>query len=75
MSRHRTITAGSSFGGNPLECTVGLGRAGSIRALVISWPTSGTRQTFRDVPIDRAIEITEGREDFRVLDAPRIATP
>jgi hypothetical protein len=72
VSRHRTITAGSSFGGNPLECTVGLGRAGSIRALVISWPTSGTRQTFRDVPIDRAIEVTEGRADFRILDAPPI---
>jgi hypothetical protein len=74
-SLHRTITAGSSFGGNPLACTVGLGRAESIRALEVSWPTSGTRQTFRSVPIDRAIAITEGREDFRVLDAPPIALP
>jgi hypothetical protein len=75
VSRHRTITAGSSFGGNPLACTVGLGRAEAIRALVVSWPTSRTRQTFRGVPIDAAIEITEGREEFRVVDAPPIAPP
>lgn len=75
VSRHRTVTAGSSFGGNPLACTVGLGRAAAIRALEITWPTSGTRQTFRAVPIDRSIEITEGKKDFRVLDAPPIPLP
>jgi hypothetical protein len=74
-SRYRTITAGSSFGGNPLVCTVGLGRAETIQALVVSWPTSQTRQTFRDVPIDSSIAITEGRTEFRLLDAPPIATP
>jgi hypothetical protein len=72
-SRYRTITAGSSFGGNPLVCTVGLGQAKSIRTVEVSWPTSGTSQTFRDVPIDKAIEITEGRQDFRVLAAAPIA--
>jgi hypothetical protein len=70
VSRHRTITAGSSFGGNPMICAVGLGRANSIRSVEVSWPTSRTRQTFPDVPIDRSIEITEGRDGFRVLDAP-----
>jgi hypothetical protein len=74
-SIHRTITTGSSFGGNPLACTIGLGRAGAIRELQIDWPTSRTRQTFRDVPIDRAIEITEGRGQLRVLDAPPISSP
>ena len=72
-SRYRTITAGSSFGGNPLACTVGLGQAKAIKTVEVSWPTSGTSQTFRDVPIDKAIEITEGRRDFRVLEAPPIA--
>ena len=74
-SRYRTITAGSSFGGNPLACTVGLGQAKAVRELEVSWPTSGTRQTFRDVPIDHAIEITEGQDNFRVLDAPPILAP
>ena len=75
VSRYRTITAGSSFGGNPLACTVGLDRADTIVTLQVDWPTSKIRQTFRDVPIDRSIEITEGRDDFRVLDAPPIALP
>ncbi len=44
-SRYRTITTGSSFGGNPLACTIGLGRSGAIRALEVSWPTSGTRSS------------------------------
>ena len=67
-SRYRTITTGSSFGGNPLACTIGLGRSASVRALEVSWPTSGTRQLFSDLPADRAIQITEGRDDFLVLD-------
>jgi hypothetical protein len=75
VSRYRTITAGSSFGGNPLACTVGLGRAETIRALEVSWPSSGTRQTFTHVPIDRAVEITEGRSGLRILDAPPVPLP
>jgi hypothetical protein len=75
VSRYRTITAGSSFGGNPLACTIGLGRAETIRALEVFWPTSGTRQTFSTVPIDRSVEITEGRPDLRVLDSPPIRVP
>jgi hypothetical protein len=71
-SIYRTITTGSSFGGNPLASTIGLGRAERIRALEVSWPTSATRQLWRDVPIDRTIEITEARDGFRVLDAPPI---
>jgi FG-GAP-like repeat/ASPIC and UnbV len=74
-SYYRTITAGSSFGGNPLICTVGLGQATAVRAIEVFWPTSGTRQTFPDVPIDRSVEITEGQKDVRVLDAPPITLP
>jgi FG-GAP-like repeat/ASPIC and UnbV len=74
-SRYRTITAGSSFGGNPLACTIVLGRATTIQTLEVSWPTSGIRQSFHDSPVDRAIEITEGQPDFRVLDAPSIKAP
>ena len=74
-SRYRTITSGSSFGGNPLACTIGLGQANAISAVEVSWPTSKTRQTFRDVPIDKFIEIIEGRPDFRVLDSAPIVTP
>jgi FG-GAP-like repeat/ASPIC and UnbV len=75
VSRYRTIATGSSFGGNPLACTVGLGRAGTIRALEVSWPTSGTRQTFARVPIDCAVEITEGRAEPRILPTLPIRLP
>src|SRR5262249_10913147 len=71
-SRYRTITTGSSFGGNPFACTIGLGTASAVRALEVSWPTSGIRQLFRDVPVDRAIEITGGRDGVRLLGAPPI---
>jgi hypothetical protein len=75
VSRYRMISTGSSFGGNPLACTLGLGPADRVVALEVEWPTSRTRQTFRDIPADRSIEITEGREAFRVLDAPPIPLP
>ncbi len=75
VSRYRTITAGSSFGGNPLACTIGLGMAESIVTLEVCWPTSGTRQTFHDVPINRAVEITEGRDGIRILSAAPIPPP
>jgi hypothetical protein len=68
-SVHREVTSGSSYGGNPFTQTLGLGKAASVQALEIEWPTSRTRQTFHGVPVDRAIEITEGREGFRILDA------
>ena len=71
-SRHREITSGSSYGGNPFPLTIGLGKAETISTLEVAWPTSQTRQTFHGVPIDRAIEITEGRDGFRVLDAKPI---
>jgi tetratricopeptide (TPR) repeat protein len=74
-SRHRIITCGSSYGGNPFPLTIGLGQARSVVALEVSWPTSRTRQVFHDVPVDRAIEITEGRDTFRVLEARPIPLP
>jgi ASPIC and UnbV/FG-GAP-like repeat len=72
VSRHREVTSGSSYGGNPFPLTIGIGKATAIRTLEIAWPTSRTRQTFHDVPIDRAIEITESQEAFRVVNAKPI---
>ena len=67
-SVHRVIGGGSSFGNNPLTTTIGLGRASAIDAVEISWPDGGTRQITRGLPLDRAVEIAEGREGFRLLD-------
>jgi hypothetical protein len=74
-SRYRVIGSGSSFGGNSLATTIGLGQATSIPTLEVHWPATGLRQTFHKVPVDRAIEITEGRDDYRVLDWLPIPLP
>jgi ASPIC and UnbV len=66
--RHRVVTSGSSFGGNPLATTIGLGRARDIATLKVDWPTSKTEQVFRNIPVDRALEITEGETAYRILD-------
>jgi hypothetical protein len=67
-SVHAVIGGGSSFGNNPLTPTLGLGRATAIESVEIRWPDGGTRQVVRGLPLDRAVEITEGREGFRLLD-------
>jgi hypothetical protein len=71
--RYRTITTGSSFGANPLACTIGLGKAERIVAVEVYWPTTKIRQTFANVPIDSFIEITEGQNAFRRIDKKPIA--
>jgi hypothetical protein len=65
---HRHISTGSSFGANPLQQTIGLDQADRIATLEIHWPTSGTTQTFQDIPADQAIEITESAAEFKKLD-------
>lgn len=62
---HRVVTSGSSFGANPFELTIGLGDATGIAELAIDWPTSGTRQVFREVPIRQRHVITEFAESYR----------
>ncbi len=65
LTVYRNVTSGSSFGANPLEQMIGLGKTDRIALLEINWPTSGTTQTFRDLPANQAIEITEFAKDFR----------
>jgi hypothetical protein len=65
LTVHRHVSSGSSFGGNPLQQTIGLGKATRVAQLEIHWPTSGTTQILRDIPADQAIEVTEFAETFR----------
>ncbi len=67
---HRQVGSGGSFGANPLEQQIGLGKAERIIRLVVSWPTPGAEQTFADVPLDRRIVITEGSDEV-TLRPPR----
>ena len=66
-SIHRVVGNNGSFGGNSLVELVGLGDANVIDTLTVSWPTSRSTQTFHDVSVDQAVEITEGSESFRVM--------
>jgi ASPIC and UnbV/FG-GAP-like repeat/PPIC-type PPIASE domain len=65
-SIHRVVGSGGSFGASPLRQHIGLGRAERIEAIEIWWPTSKTRQTFRDVPMNQFIEIKEFAKSFTV---------
>jgi len=75
LTVHRHVSSGSSFGANPLQQTIGLGKAERVAVLEVRWPTSGTKQVFLDVAVDQAIEITEFAADYRKLDWKPIALP
>ena len=74
LSLHRAVGSVSSFGGSPRRQEIGLGQARSIGKLSIHWP-SGAKQSFTSVPRDSFLQITEGREDFVVLDRKRLRLP
>jgi hypothetical protein len=74
-SFYRQVTSGSSFGGNALQQTIGIGKADKIAALEVYWPTSRTTQVFRDVAVDQAIEVTEFAPSYRRLNWTRVRLP
>jgi len=59
-SVYRWVGSGGSFGANPLRQHLGLGHATKIELLEVFWPTTGKTQVFRDIPLDRYLEIVEG---------------
>ena len=76
-SVYRHVNSGASFGANPLRQEIGVGDARKIATLEIFWPKSNLTQTFRDVAVDQAIEITEGENEYRpiTLEPLRFAAP
>ena len=56
---HRTVSSGGSFGGNPLDQMIGLGKDGEIKTINIFWPGSGTTQTFSGVDSNAWYLVTE----------------
>jgi hypothetical protein len=75
LTVHRHVSSGSSFGGNPLQQHIGLGKASSVATLEIYWPTSGTTQVFHDLHVNQAIEITEFANDYRRLNWTPLPLP
>jgi hypothetical protein len=50
---------------------IGLGK-GTIESLEIEWPTTRTKQVFRDVPVDSFLEVREFADHFTVQHPPRV---
>ncbi len=73
-SIYRTVGNNSSFGGNSLVELIGLLDATSVSELNVTWPTSKSTQTFRNVSADQAIEITEGADAFQPLSQPWVGS-
>jgi hypothetical protein len=69
-SIHRVVTSGGSFGASSFEQHIGLGKAERIAALEIRWPTSGSRQVFKDLAVNQTIEIQESEDTYRTLERP-----
>jgi hypothetical protein len=57
---YRTVGYGSSFGGNPFEQHIGLGKGAVIQELEVSWPTSKLVQKFQHVEVNRKYHLREG---------------
>ena len=55
----RTVSSGGSFGGNPFDQMIGLGKNGNIKTINIFWPGSGTTQTFSGVDINARYLVNE----------------
>lgn len=57
----RTVGAVSSFGSNPTEQHLGIGRATEVEELHIRWPSTYPReQVFHHLPADRIYRLREG---------------
>jgi hypothetical protein len=58
-SIYKTAGTGGSFGTVPLRQELGLGAAAVVRLLEVTWPATGKKQAFRDIPADRCYRIRE----------------
>ncbi len=65
LTVHRHVSSGSSFGANPLEQHIGLGKARRVAVLEVHWPTSGTTQLFRDLEVNQGVVITEFATEYQ----------
>jgi len=66
------VGTGGTYGTSSLQAEMGLGDATKIESISISWPVSGTQSVLTNVPMDSFIQVTEGHNDFQVLNVPKI---
>jgi hypothetical protein len=75
LTVHRHVTSGSSFGANPLEQHIGLGKADRVTRLEVHWPTSGTTQVFHGIAANQGVVVTEFAKDYQTRSWKPIALP
>ncbi len=63
------MSGGSFYSQNEMALYFGLGKAAAADRIEVRWP-SGRVQTWRNVPANQRLEITEGKQEFR----PRMYT-
>ena len=68
---HRVVGTGGSFGASSLQLETGLGKAQAIRAVSVTWPTTGQTQRFDSVPLDAVLEI---HEDEGLVSSPLLTS-
>ena len=66
-SIYRTVGSGGSFGANPIQQHIGLGKSAKIVRLEVWWPASNSRQSFANVDKNHFIEIKEFAKDYMKL--------
>jgi len=67
---YRTVGSGGSFGANPFEQHIGLGKDATVLSVEIRWPSGDTPQIVTGTGKNRVIEIREGAKTFTVLKRP-----
>ncbi|MEZ6121884.1 MAG: CRTAC1 family protein [Planctomycetaceae bacterium] len=72
-SIYRHVDSGGSFGANPLQVRIGIGKATKIERLEVEWSVSGQTQVFTDVSVNRTFTIVEGRHNLFAAPAPRLS--
>lgn len=59
---YRTVSNGASFGGNSYALEIGLGKSESIEILEVNWPMKNSKQVFKNISANQAIEIIESND-------------
>jgi tetratricopeptide (TPR) repeat protein len=67
-SIYRTVNSGGSFGANPIQQHIGLGKSAKIVRLDVYWPASKSRQEFTNVGKNEFIEIKEFAKTYKKLE-------
>ena len=66
-SVYRTVGSGGSFGANPIQQHIGLGKSAKIVQLEVWWPVSQSRQSFTNIEKNQFIEIREFAKSYTKL--------